>query len=235
MSGSRPNSSIQASQSLRRAFRTSSLLQIPMLKELAPRCSALAACTMAVCFLAHRGQPSQMDSRSADTCAEGPDISVVPESGMAAQGVTWPVLISSGLQNCKCTISLPATEMPWKPTLQCLTPMEACLMVLRTSGWPRRKTPWSLSSLTHIAKRLVLACSKRPLGGRPNAPASKNVSAFGMPSPRMPSKGPPKSITLLVMSKRPSFTSVSSSPTRTFSRAKTPVTEPLPKYIVLVL
>mmetsp|Transcript_89266 Transcript_89266/g.247894 ORF Transcript_89266/g.247894 Transcript_89266/m.247894 type:complete len:235 (+) Transcript_89266:593-1297(+) len=234
MSGSRPNSSIQASQSLRRAFRTSSLLQIPMLKELAPRCSALAACTMAVCFLAHRGQPSQMDSRSADTCAEGPDISVVPESGMAAQGVTWPVLISSGLQNCKCTISLPATEMPWKPTLQCLTPMLACLVVFGASAWLRRRTPRSLSWLTHMAKRLTLACSKRPLG-RCAPSASKNASAFGMPSPRMPSKGPPKSITLLVMSKRPSFTSVSSSPTRTFSRAKTPVTEPLPKYIVLVL
>mmetsp|Transcript_71020 Transcript_71020/g.196116 ORF Transcript_71020/g.196116 Transcript_71020/m.196116 type:complete len:206 (-) Transcript_71020:92-709(-) len=73
-----------------------------------------------------------------------------------------------------------------------------------------------------MAKRLILACAKNPLG------------FCGRPNPRRPSKGPPKSRSLRVMSKRPSFMSASHSPMRTLSRATVPMTSPLPSISVIL-
>mmetsp|Transcript_27052 Transcript_27052/g.84174 ORF Transcript_27052/g.84174 Transcript_27052/m.84174 type:complete len:200 (+) Transcript_27052:740-1339(+) len=173
-------------------------------------------------------------------------ITVVPESGMAPQGVSWPACLALGEQNATGSVSAP-TEMPRKSRPQWNWPMEP--NAPRSSLVPRRRTPsdWSLK---HMEKRLMPVCSRKPLGWRPwnicwCCPARLRgdgcsfdsalscafscASVLGRPKPRIPSKGPWMVRAWSTMRSRAFFIMVDTCPTLTLSVASTASIWPLPK------
>mmetsp|Transcript_106401 Transcript_106401/g.296926 ORF Transcript_106401/g.296926 Transcript_106401/m.296926 type:complete len:342 (-) Transcript_106401:70-1095(-) len=103
-----------------------------------------------------------MSSNRSEICAAGPIIRVVPESGMAPHGESWPLTICEARQKSTgVAVALP-TETPRKSTPQCAVPMPPWLRE-PSGGPPRRRTP-SAPSLKHIENRLMFACCKKPRG-----------------------------------------------------------------------
>mmetsp|Transcript_116487 Transcript_116487/g.340821 ORF Transcript_116487/g.340821 Transcript_116487/m.340821 type:complete len:250 (+) Transcript_116487:560-1309(+) len=186
----------------------------------------------------HLGQLSQSCEKSDLRWSGSAMMTVVPESGMAPHGVSWPG--SFELQKATGWVSSP-TEMPRKSRPQWKVPMEP--RAPGSAGVPRRRTPSALS-LKHMENRPIPADSRKPLGRTPwsmcgwclpcaggaGGTNSRSCSSdLGRPRPRMPSNGPLMERAWSTMRSTESCMGVLTFPTRTRSVAMTASTCPLPK------